>query len=132
MSQHYCYILYNDINNTTYNGYTNNLERRLRQHNGDIKGGARYTTNQVKKNGVIWKYACIVSSEDPRFDRKKALSLEFHIRYPTNKRPRPRSFIGREGRIKGLELALAHPKFQGISFDVKILPMVASLGEKSI
>ena len=33
----YCYIIAN-ANDRTYNGYTNNLTRRLRQHNGDIKG----------------------------------------------------------------------------------------------
>lgn len=27
----------------SYKGYTTNLPRRLRQHNGEIKGGARYT-----------------------------------------------------------------------------------------
>jgi putative endonuclease len=26
-----------------YTGITNNLERRLRQHNGEMRGGARYT-----------------------------------------------------------------------------------------
>ena len=29
--------------NTLYCGVTNNLSRRLRQHNGEIKGGAKYT-----------------------------------------------------------------------------------------
>lgn len=31
-------------NNRTYVGATLNFERRLRQHNGEITGGARYTT----------------------------------------------------------------------------------------
>ncbi|WP_321275774.1 GIY-YIG nuclease family protein [Thiomicrorhabdus indica] len=29
--------------NSFYCGITNNLEKRLRQHNGEIKGGAKYT-----------------------------------------------------------------------------------------
>jgi putative endonuclease len=29
--------------NSLYCGITNNLKRRLKQHNGEIKGGAKYT-----------------------------------------------------------------------------------------
>jgi structure-specific endonuclease subunit SLX1 len=39
-----CYILRSDnpkYSNRTYTGITNNSTRRLRQHNGIIKGGAR-------------------------------------------------------------------------------------------
>ena len=31
--KYFCYIIYS--NNRTYNGYTVNLQRRLRQHNGE-------------------------------------------------------------------------------------------------
>jgi putative endonuclease len=31
---------------TFYTGITNNLTKRLRQHNGEIKGGAFYTQNK--------------------------------------------------------------------------------------
>ena len=47
------YLLVNTDNNRTYVGITNNSTRRLRQHNSEIKGGARYTTSQ-KGNGE-WK-----------------------------------------------------------------------------
>ena len=33
----YCYFLRSE--NRTYNGYTVDLKRRLRQHNGELKGG---------------------------------------------------------------------------------------------
>ncbi len=36
------YIIKSD--NKNYVGMTNNFFRRLRQHNGEIKGGAKYTT----------------------------------------------------------------------------------------
>lgn len=114
--QHICYILYNDTNNATYNGYTNNLPRRLRQHNGEIKGGARYTTHQCLKNNVTWKVLCAVTSDSPVFDKRKALSLEWHIRYPTNKRPRPYEFNGAQGRLRGLQLAMQNDKFKDIVF----------------
>lgn len=37
------YLLSNDISGSTYIGCTTNPDRRLRQHNREIKGGARST-----------------------------------------------------------------------------------------
>ena len=51
-----CYLLSADDTMRTYIGITNNLEKRLRQHNGEIKGGAVYTTAWSKK----WKPAMVV------------------------------------------------------------------------
>ena len=39
--------------NSFYTGVTNNLEKRLRQHNGELSGGAIYTRN---KRPVVLKY----------------------------------------------------------------------------
>jgi predicted GIY-YIG superfamily endonuclease len=112
----FCYILCNDVNNSTYNGYTTDLKRRLRQHNTEIKGGAKCTTRQCAKHGVRWRYLTVVTSSDPEFTKQKALSLEWHIRYPTGRKPRPPQYNGREGRMKGLELALGHEKFRSLQF----------------
>jgi predicted GIY-YIG superfamily endonuclease len=38
---YFCYLL--QSGNKTYIGYTVNLARRIRQHKGEIKGGAKYT-----------------------------------------------------------------------------------------
>lgn len=38
------YLLENNVNKKTYVGITNNLERRIKQHNNILKGGAKYTT----------------------------------------------------------------------------------------
>ena len=46
-----CYIIKNDKH--TYVGVSNNV--RLRAHNGEIKGGAKYTTSK----GSGWKHICI-------------------------------------------------------------------------
>ena len=75
---HCCYILYNHANHKTYVGYTNNIDKRIRQHNGEIKGGARFTSNQVVK-GVVWVYLMIISS--PTLTKNEALSLEWHIKH---------------------------------------------------
>jgi predicted GIY-YIG superfamily endonuclease len=52
----YCYALISDCGRYTYIGKTNDLHRRLRQHNGEISGGARYT-----RRGRPWRHFVIVS-----------------------------------------------------------------------
>lgn len=116
----YCYILYNDKNNKTYNGYTVDLKKRIRQHNGIIKGGARATTADIKTFGNNhWKYLAIVECDT--WDKIKAMSLEWHIRYPMGRRGlRPAEYRGPLGRLKGLVASLAHPKFEGLAFRIKV------------
>jgi structure-specific endonuclease subunit SLX1 len=111
---HYCYILYNDNNNKTYNGYTVNPLRRIRQHNSEIKGGAKYTT----KCKVEWKYLLIIESE--QFDKNNALCFEWMLKYPTRKKPKPREFQGIIGRLKSLPLVLSYEKFENMHFKIKI------------
>lgn len=113
-ARHYCYIIYNDIDGTTYNGYTNNIARRLDQHNGVLRGGARST----RKRAGHWRYLAIVTAEG--LDKRTALSLEWHVRYPTNKKPRPRAFSGPKGRLESLPLALQNPKFSAFEFEVYV------------
>ena len=43
----------------------------------------------------------------------EALSFEWHIKYPTSRRPRPAQFNGPKGRLDGLVLSIAHQKFIG-------------------
>lgn len=42
-SQYNCYLIQSSSTDTTYIGYTSDLNRRLRQHNGLLKGGAKAT-----------------------------------------------------------------------------------------
>lgn len=42
MSYYYVYIL-QCADNTYYTGITTDIERRLKEHNGKVKGGAKYT-----------------------------------------------------------------------------------------
>lgn len=99
--KYYCYII-RSINpkysNHTYNGSTNNLTRRLRQHNGIIVGGAKST-----KNKGPWEYLAIWEGFD---NKKEALSCEWKIKHPTNTIKRPTKFNGVKGRIKSLNLLL--------------------------
>lgn len=101
MSAYYCYIIAND-NGNTYNGYTTNLSRRLRQHNGEIKGGARATHNRGP-----WKFICVITSSD-WLCIATAMKHEWTIKYPTRKRPRPHVYNGVYGRLNSLKLVFDH------------------------
>lgn len=111
--EHFCYILYNTENNQTYNGYTNNLERRLKQHNGTLKGGARATSRCNS-----WEYLVIIGSQE--FTKIKALSMEWSIRYPTNKRPRPKEYQGALGRLNSLPFVFNNPKFSSLPISMMV------------
>ena len=65
------YLLVNSDNNCTYVGITNNPERRIRQHNGIIKGGAKYTTRNKGK----WDYYALILG----CEKIEALSIEKKI-----------------------------------------------------
>jgi len=65
------YVLINDKNNCTYVGITNNSERRIRQHNNIIKGGAKYTTSKK----CTWSYHSFILN----CNKREALSIEKKI-----------------------------------------------------
>lgn len=116
----YCYILYNDRNMKTYVGYTVDPHRRLRQHNGEIVGGAKYTTRQVALNQITWKHLCILACADQAFDNHKALSCEWHLKHPDGKRKAPTRFNGPRGKLSGVAEVLKHVKFADFNITVHI------------
>jgi predicted GIY-YIG superfamily endonuclease len=73
------YLLVNDKNKCTYIGMTNNMARRLRQHNGEIVGGARYTT--LKRGEGSWYYYGYVMN----LSKSMALSIEKKIQKRTRR-----------------------------------------------
>ena len=77
------YLLVNTDNNRTYVGITNNSTRRLRQHNSEIKGGARYTTSQ--KGDGEWEYYLHITN----LTKSEALSLERTIKNKKGKGKKP-------------------------------------------
>ena len=101
----YCYILHSEnpkFINHTYNGYTNNLKRRIRQHNDIIKGGAKSTHNKGP-----WNYYCIIGGFDSKVE---ALQMEWKLRTIIGKR-RPSKYNRPIGRIKGLNCILQNECF---------------------
>ena len=67
------YLLCSEISSKTYIGYTTNLIQRLRRHNGEITGGARYT-----KQDRPWKCVLFVSGFKDKCD---AMSFEWHAKH---------------------------------------------------
>lgn len=95
----YCYILRNkqhQYRHLTYNGSTNNPRRRLRQHNEEICGGARYTHGR----GGGWEIYALLTGFP---DHKNALSCEWVIKHTNGKSgDRPSHHKGVQGHIVGL------------------------------
>ena len=72
----YNYVVYSP-DNRTYVGSTVNLARRIRQHNGELVGGAKYT------RGRQWRFLCVVRNKNAC--NRKCLSEEWHIKWHTRK-----------------------------------------------
>lgn len=96
LSPQYCYIIYSPSKNRTYVGYTVEPTRRIRQHNGIIKGGAKATS--VASD---WRFLSIITSYSPTFTNILALSIEWHLKHPSGKRRDPK-YWGVDGRLKGI------------------------------
>lgn len=87
--------------NATYVGATIDLDRRLRQHNKEIKGGAHATSAKVNK-GEIWIRACHVEG----FPDWQA-ALQFEWRWKHLSRQLSNKLKPLERRMKALEQLLS-------------------------
>ena len=87
----YCYTIATPDCGRTYVGKTNNLQRRKRQHCGEIKGGARQT------RGRKWYYAFYV---DGFKSERACLQFEWRCHYECRKNRKKRSGI--TGRVQNL------------------------------
>ena len=97
---YYCYIL--KSGSKTYNGYTVDPKRRLRQHNGEIKGGAKKTAGKGP-----WEFIFIMTGF---VTESNALSCEYRINKPVGNK-RPAKYNGPVGRIKSLNEILNRSKW---------------------
>ena len=75
----YCYCL-KSSGGGTYIGATVDPDRRLRQHRGELSGGARATRARVGA-GETWTRHCYVGP----FSKHDALSFEWHWKYESKK-----------------------------------------------
>lgn len=88
-------------NKNTYVGATVDVNRRLRQHNKEIKGGAHATGAKVDK-GETWRRVCYVSG----FPTWQA-ALQFEWRWKQLSRKLPQKMNPLERRMEALQQLLA-------------------------
>ena len=72
MKQWYFYLLQN--NKCTYAGVSVDPVRRLRQHNKELKGGAKYTTSKSSD----WTHLCIIQGFRTKIE---ALQFEWAVKH---------------------------------------------------
>lgn len=96
----YVYLLVCD-DGSTYVGATVNLERRLRQHNKELVGGARATGRKIDK-GQSWRRHCYVSG----FPDWQA-TLQFEWRWKQISRTLSKSLLPLDRRMQALDKLLA-------------------------
>lgn len=85
VTDHMCYILKSDVAERVYIGYTINFERRLRQHNGEIIGGAKKT-----KRWRPWSVICTIKGF---YDVSAALRFEFRLQHNKTKKKKDENII---------------------------------------
>ena len=90
-----CYLIFK--NNFTYIGITNNLKKRIRQHNCIISGGSKYT----RSKGSGWIYGLYVTGFKNKID---ALKFEWAFKHVNRKH-------GLINKIKNLEILLNKKKW---------------------
>lgn len=96
----YCYILRNTnplYSNLTYNGFSPDVENRLKVHNKNK--GAKAT----KGKGPTWEIYALMTGFA---SKSNALSCEWRIKKVINTRKRPAQYCGVAGRIKSLNVIL--------------------------
>jgi len=111
MGDYICYCLVHTAPTTrTYVGCTNNPTRRIRQHNKEIKGGAKYTGQ--RDGGWCYRYQ-VHGFESQRH----ALSFEWHWKRRSGRRIQGRRgtpLQRREHAARGL--IAGDPRFRGLTF----------------
>ena len=103
------YIIYNGP--FTYAGVSPDPTQRLRKHNGEICGGAKYTT----RKGPGWKHLCIVRGFQ---DKIQSMQFEWAVKHEP-----PRNVGGVQSRIEKLYKVLNKNKWTSKSPDSNSVPL---------
>ncbi len=105
-----CYIIENK--GYTYVGISNNVKKRLRAHNGEIKGGAKYTTSK----GSGWKHICVIHGFPTKIE---SMQFEWALKHVP-----PRNAGGIKNRIKKLQILLHKENWTSKSPLSETMPLV--------
>jgi structure-specific endonuclease subunit SLX1 len=102
----FVYLLESSCKKATYVGATVNLERRLRQHNKELAGGAHATGTRVAR-GETWRRACHVTGF-PTW--QSALQFEWRFKQLTRRERSDANQTPLERRQAALQRLLALPQ----------------------
>ena len=91
------YIIYNQ--NYSYCGATPDIDKRIRKHNQELPGGAKYT----RSKGPNWNYICYIEGFK---EKKDALKFEWAVKHCA-----PKKCKGIYYRLKKLEKVLNKNKW---------------------
>jgi len=105
------YVLTNMEETQTYVGATLDVDRRLRQHNSELSGGAKYTTSKSALNKSYWKRALYVEGFQSKVE---ALQFEWALKYHSRKTAKKVCTNPLEKRMFALQLLLGLPAWQHI------------------
>ena len=103
------YIIKNS--NATYAGVSPDPIQRLRKHNGEIAGGAKYTLSR----GPGWEHICLVHGFRNKIE---AMQFEWAVKHVA-----PRNASGIQNRIKKLYTVLNRDKWTSKSPDACDIPL---------
>jgi len=112
-----CYIIEN--RGYTYVGVSNNVKKRLRAHNCEIKGGAKYTTS--KGNG--WKHICVIHGFPTKIE---SMQFEWALKHVP-----PRNAGGMKNRIKKLQKLVHKENWTSKSPLSETMPLTIEWVDKS-
>lgn len=111
MSGFFVYIL-ECTDGSTYVGATVDPDHRLRQHNGEIKGGAHATTMKVNK-GFVWNRICCITGFP---DWVSALQFEWALKYYSRKLAKRMNPLERRFRALKQLLAFERPTSKALAY----------------
>ncbi len=98
-SEWFVYVLTSPRSTIPYIGKSNNLERRLRQHNGELVGGARRT----RKNAGCWVRELHISGFP---DERAALQFEWRFQRERKNGPTGKKVSPLDKAIRALRIVL--------------------------
>lgn len=108
----YVYLLESSDSKSTYVGATMNLERRLRQHNKEIKGGAHATGAKVAR-GESWERVCYISGFP---DWSAALQFEWRWKQLSRKQSPKIPYLLRRKHALDKLLQLERPTTKALAY----------------
>ena len=110
-----CYLITNS-ESRTYIGYTNDFKKRIRQHNGELSGGAKYTTAHKGISG--WEPVALITGIE---DKSTCLSLEWRMKKKRNSKGKLKPSSGIDARLKNIFEIIEEDKITSNSVPVSSL-----------